>query len=106
MIAFQIMLLHLAFLTFRAYRSVKDKSLRSYGASFWVFVGFITFNTQYYPLDVDPVCVYYWVLAGAILKLPTIDKQVQDEKRQELESNDLQVDEQLKEKKIIASAPI
>jgi len=106
MIAFQIMLLHLAFLTFRAYRSVKDKSLRSYGASFWVFVGFITLNTQYYPLDVDPVSVYYWVLAGAILKLPTIDKQVQDEKHQKLESNDLQVDEQLKEKKIIASAPI
>jgi len=106
MIAFQIMLLHLAFLTFRAYRSVKDKSLRSYGASFWVFVAFITLNTQYYPLDVDPVSVYYWVLAGAILKLPTIDKQVQDEKHQELESNDLQVDEQLKEKKIIASAPI
>ena len=106
MIAFQIMLLHLTFLTFRAYRSVKDKSLRSYGASFWVFIGFITLNTQYYPLDVDPVSVYYWVLAGAILKLPTIDKQVQDEKHQELESNDLQVDEQLKEKKIIASAPI
>ena len=106
MIAFQIMLLHLAFLTFRAYRSVKDKSLRSYGASFWVFVGFITLNTQYYPLDVDPVSVYYWVLAGTILKLPTIDKQVQDEKHQELESNDLQVHQQLKEKKIIASAPI
>ncbi|MEG4631596.1 hormogonium polysaccharide biosynthesis protein HpsL [Microcoleus sp. AR_TQ3_B6] len=106
MIAFQVMLLHLAFLTFRAYRSVKDKSLRSYGASFWVFVGFITVNTQYYPLDVDPVSVYYWVLAGAILKLPTIDKQVQDEKHQELESNDWQVHQQLKEKKIIASAPI
>jgi hypothetical protein len=106
MIAFQVMLLHLAFLTFRAYRSVKDKSLRSYGASFWVFVGFITLNTQYYPLDVDPVSVYYWVLAGAILKLPTIDKQVQDEKHQELESNDLEVHQQLKEKKIIASAPI
>ncbi|MEG5041952.1 MULTISPECIES: hormogonium polysaccharide biosynthesis protein HpsL [unclassified Microcoleus] len=106
MIAFQIMVLHLAFLTFRAYRSVKDKSLRSYGASFWVFVGFITINPQYYPLDVDPVSVYYWVLAGAILKLPKIDKQVQDEKPQELESNDLQVHQQLKEKKIIASAPI
>jgi hypothetical protein len=106
MIAFQIMLLHLAFLTFRAYRSVKDKSLRSYGASFWVFVGFITLNTQYYPLDVDPVSVYYWVFAGAILKLPTIDKQVQEEKQQELESNDWQVHQQLKEKKIIASAPI
>ena len=106
MIAFQIMLLHLAFLTFRAYRSVKDKSLRSYGASFWVFVAFITINTQYYPLDVDPVSVYYWVLAGAILKLPKIDKQVQDEKHQEVESNELQVHQPLKEKKIIASSPI
>ncbi|MEG4005529.1 hormogonium polysaccharide biosynthesis protein HpsL [Microcoleus sp. Pol11C1] len=106
MISFQIMLLHLAFLTFIAYRSVKDKSLRSYGASFWVFVAFITINTQYYPLDVDPVCVYYWVLAGAILKLPKIDKQVQDEKHQEVESNELQVHQPLKEKKIIASSPI
>ncbi|MEG4489598.1 hormogonium polysaccharide biosynthesis protein HpsL [Microcoleus sp. D2_18a_B4] len=106
MISFQIMLLHLAFLTFRAYRSVKDKSLRSYGASFWVFVAFITINTQYYPLDVDPVSVYYWVLAGAILKLPKIDKQVQDEKQQEVESNELQVHQRLNEKKIIASSPI
>ncbi|MEG4490746.1 hormogonium polysaccharide biosynthesis protein HpsL [Microcoleus sp. D3_18_C4] len=106
MISFQVMLLHLAFLTFRSYRSVKDKSLRSYGASFWVFVAFITINTQYYPLDVDPVSVYYWVLAGAILKLPKIDKQVQDEKQQEVESNELQVHQPLKEKKIIASSPI
>ncbi|MEP6518061.1 hormogonium polysaccharide biosynthesis protein HpsL [Microcoleus vaginatus] len=106
MISFQIMLLHLAFLTFRAYRSVKDKSLRSYGASFWVFVAFITINTQWYPLDVDPVSVYYWVLAGAILKLPKIDKQVQDEKHHEVESNELQVHQPLKEKKIIASSPI
>ncbi|MEG4310492.1 MULTISPECIES: hormogonium polysaccharide biosynthesis protein HpsL [unclassified Microcoleus] len=106
MISFQMMLLHLAFLTFRAYRSVKDKSLRSYGASFWVFVAFITINTQYYPLDVDPVSVYYWVLAGAILKLPKIDKQVQDEKQQEVESNELQVHQPLKEKKILSSSPI
>ncbi|MEG5001473.1 hormogonium polysaccharide biosynthesis protein HpsL [Microcoleus sp. B4-D4] len=106
MIAFQIMLLHLAFLTFRAYRAVKDKNLRSYGASFWVFVGFITINPQYYPLDVDPVSVYYWVLAGAILKLPKIDKQVQDEKHLELEGDELQVNQQLKEKKILASSPI
>ncbi|HSF75673.1 MAG TPA: hypothetical protein VLA84_17895, partial [Microcoleus sp.] len=68
--------------------------------------GFITINTQYYPLDVDPVSVYYWVLAGAILKLPKIDKQVQDEKHQEVESNEFQVHQPLKEKKIIASSPI
>lgn len=106
MIAFQLMVLHLAFLTFRAYRSVKDRSLRTYGASFWVFVAFITVNTQYYPLDVDPVSVYYWVLAGAILKLPKIDKQVQDEKHEEVDVDELETRQQLKEKKIIASAPI
>ncbi|HAT14676.1 MAG TPA: hypothetical protein DCS91_14880, partial [Microcoleaceae bacterium UBA11344] len=106
MIAFQVMVLHLTFLTFQAYRSVKDKTLRTYGASFWVFVAFISINTQYYPLDVDPVSVYYWVLAGAILKLPKIDKQVQDEKSQEVDLAELQVHQQLQEKKIIASAPI
>lgn len=106
MIAFQLMVLHLAFLTFRAYRSVKDKNLRTYGASFWVFVAFITINTQYYPLDVDPVSVYYWVWAGVILKLPKIDKQVQDEKSPEMDLADLQIRQQLKEKKIIASAPL
>ncbi len=106
MIAFQLMVLHLTFLTFRAYRSVKDRSLRTYGASFWVFVAFITINTQYYPLDVDPVSVYYWVLAGAILKLPKIDKQVQDEKHEEVDLDELETRQQLKEKKIIAAAPI
>ncbi|XZN93955.1 MAG: hormogonium polysaccharide biosynthesis protein HpsL [Microcoleus sp.] len=106
MIAFQLMVLHLAFLTFRAYRSVKDKNLRTYGASFWVFVAFITINTQYYPLDVDPVSVYYWVLAGAILKLPKIDKQVQEEKNEEVDVDELPDRQQLKEKKILASSPI
>lgn len=105
-IAFQVMVLHLAFLTFKAYRYVKDKSLRSYGASFWVFVGFITINPQYYPLDVDPVSVYYWVLAGAILKLPKIDKQVQDEKHMDVEPEEWEVRQSHKEKKLIASAPI
>lgn len=61
--------------TFRAYRSVKDQSLRSYGACFWVFVLFISINTYYYPLDVDPVAVYYWFFAGVLLKLPELDKQ-------------------------------
>lgn len=105
-IAFQVMVLHLAFLTFKAYRSVKDKNLRSYGASFWVFVAFITINPQYYPLDVDPVSVYYWVLAGAILKLPKIDKQVQEEKHLDVEPEELQIRQSYKEKKLIASAPI
>ncbi len=61
--------------TFKAYRSVKDKNIRSFGASFWVFVLIISYNTYYYPLDVDPVAVYYWYFAGVIYRLPEIDRQ-------------------------------
>jgi hypothetical protein len=35
----------------------------------------MSYNTYYYPLDVDPVAVYYWFFAGVLLKLPEIDKQ-------------------------------
>jgi hypothetical protein len=67
----------ITFTTFKAYRSVKEKNLRSFGASFWVFVLIISYNTYYYPLDVDPVCVYYWYAAGIIYRLPEIDKEEQ-----------------------------
>ncbi|MDY6936770.1 MAG: hormogonium polysaccharide biosynthesis protein HpsL [Cyanobacteriota bacterium] len=73
--------------TFKAYRSVKDKSLRSYGCALWVFIVFISYQTYYYPLDVDPVAVYYWMVAGAILKLPDIEKQeLEKQKEQETPS--------------------
>jgi len=68
---------------FKSYRSVKDKNLRSFGASFWVFVLIISYNTYYYPLDVDPVCVYYWYAVGVIYRLPDIDKE--EQKRKALE---------------------
>ena len=107
MLAFMAMLLQLTFLTFLAYRSVRDRSLRGYGASLWVFIAFFTFNPQYYPLDVDPVGVYYWVMAGVILKLPKIDKQLQEEKQKKVELNESQLNQQqLREKKNIASSPI
>ncbi|NJL46100.1 MAG: hypothetical protein HC922_11130 [Leptolyngbyaceae cyanobacterium SM2_3_12] len=60
--------------TFKAYRSIKDPNLRGYGASMWVFVLFISIFPYYYPLDVDPVNVYYWLAAGIVLKLPEIDQ--------------------------------
>jgi hypothetical protein len=34
----------------------------------------ISYNTYYYPLDVDPVAVYYWFFAGIALKLPELDR--------------------------------
>lgn len=68
--------------TFRAYRSVKDKNLRGIGASYWVFILFISYQTYYYPLDVDPVSVYYWYMIGVVLKLPAVAEQ----ERQKLEA--------------------
>ncbi|MEC4812482.1 MAG: hormogonium polysaccharide biosynthesis protein HpsL [Scytonema sp. PMC 1069.18] len=60
---------------FRTYRSIKNRNFRSYAAALWVFILFISYNTYYYPLDVDPVAVYYWFAAGILVKLPVIDKQ-------------------------------
>jgi hypothetical protein len=74
-IAFLILVTVLTISTFKAYRSGRDKTLRSYGAALWLFVCAMSYNTYYYPLDVDPVAVYYWFFAGAILKLPEIEKQ-------------------------------
>ncbi len=65
--------------TFKAYRKVKDKNLRGSGAALWVFILFVSYNTYYYPLDVDPVAVYYWFMAGVILKLPELDKEIEPE---------------------------
>ncbi|TVQ09587.1 MAG: hypothetical protein EA368_09130 [Leptolyngbya sp. DLM2.Bin27] len=67
--------------TFRAYRSIKDPNLRGYGAAMWVFVLFISIFPYYYPLDVDPVNIYYWLAAGIVLKLPEIDQRERLEER-------------------------
>ncbi|MCT7955663.1 hormogonium polysaccharide biosynthesis protein HpsL [Laspinema palackyanum] len=77
---FLIFVTTLTYLAFKTYRSVKDKNLRGYGASYWVFILFISYNTYYYPLDVDPVAVYYWVFAGLLFKLPDLDREVAQEK--------------------------
>jgi hypothetical protein len=61
--------------TFKAYRSIKDQNLRGYGAAMFTFVLFISYFPYYYPLDVDPVNVYYWLAAGIALKLPDLDRQ-------------------------------
>lgn len=65
----------LTVVTFRVYRNTKDKDLRSYAASMWVFVCFISYSPYYYPLDVDPVGVYYWLAAGIVLKIPELERQ-------------------------------
>lgn len=65
----------LTVVTFRVYRNTKDKNLRSYAASMWVFILFISYSPYYYPLDVDPVGVYYWLAAGIVLKIPELERQ-------------------------------
>jgi len=73
-ILFVILVTTLTIACFRAYRSIKDKNLRGYGAVLWTFVLVISYNTYYYPLDVDPVAVYYWFFAGVALRLPELDR--------------------------------
>ncbi|MCU0551075.1 MAG: hormogonium polysaccharide biosynthesis protein HpsL [Leptolyngbya sp. Prado105] len=73
-VLFLVLVTVLTIACFRAYRSVKDKNLRGYGAVLWTFVLVISYNTYYYPLDVDPVAVYYWFFAGIALKLPELDR--------------------------------
>ncbi|USR90876.1 hormogonium polysaccharide biosynthesis protein HpsL [Phormidium yuhuli AB48] len=66
--------------TFKIWRSLKDKIWRSYAASFWVFIFFISYQTYYYPLDVDPVAVYYWMVVGLVLRLPDIEREDLEER--------------------------
>jgi cell division protein FtsW (lipid II flippase) len=76
-IAFLIVVSVLTYLVFKAYRSLRDRTLRSYAAPLSCFILFISYNTYYYPLDVDPVAIYYWFFAGAVLKLPQIERDEQ-----------------------------
>lgn len=71
--------------TFKTYRSVKNPVLRNYGACLWTFVLFISYFPYYYPLDVDPVAVYYWLAIGIIIALPKIDQQGDFQDRQDKE---------------------
>ncbi|MEB3217832.1 MAG: hormogonium polysaccharide biosynthesis protein HpsL [Nostocales cyanobacterium 94392] len=72
---------------FQTYRKVKNRNFRGYGAALWVFILFISYNTYYYPLDVDPVAVYYWFFAGVLFKLPEIDKleRLKEEQNQQVQ---------------------
>ncbi|WP_339459374.1 hormogonium polysaccharide biosynthesis protein HpsL [Nodularia spumigena] len=74
-LAFLALVTTLTITGFKAYRSIKDPNLRTYAAALWIFILFISYNTYYYPLDVDPVAVYYWFFAGVLFKMPLLDKQ-------------------------------
>jgi hypothetical protein len=74
LLAFLGVVTTLVWVTFKGCLSLQNRSLRQYGISFLLFIFLISCNTYYYPLDVDPVNVYYWFLAGVTLKLPSIEK--------------------------------
>jgi hypothetical protein len=82
-LAFLIFVTVLTYVTFKAYRNLRDPILRNYAAAFWIYILFISYNTYYYPLDVDPAAVYYWFIAGVLLKLPVI---VRQERKEALEA--------------------
>jgi hypothetical protein len=84
LLALMAFMTNLVVVTFKNYRSVKTSSIRNFGASFWVFILVITYFPYWYPLDTDPVAVYYWFFAGILLKLPVIDRQ--EIKQAELEA--------------------
>jgi hypothetical protein len=77
-IVYMVFLTTLLYYTFKAYQSLKDPALRSFAASFWVFMLVISYLPYWYPLDTDPVAVYYWLFAGVILRLPELEKQEND----------------------------
>jgi hypothetical protein len=85
LLLFLVLVTTLTVITFKAYKQVKDKNLRGLGAALWTFILVISYNTYYYPLDVDPVAVYYWFVAGMILKLPVLDQE-KDEDEEVIET--------------------
>ncbi len=86
--------------TFKVYRATRDKNLRSYAASMWVFVLFISYCPYYYPLDVDPVGVYYWLAAGIILKIPELERQEREKIALEQPLGDAEVPKSNRRKRV------
>lgn len=82
--AFLLFVTTITILGFEAYHQLIDHSLWGYGIIFWIFIVLISYNPYWYPLDTDPVAVYYWFLIGVLFKLPKIQQQeLQKEQQQE-----------------------
>ncbi len=96
--AFMVFITHINVITFRKYAALKDPILRNFAGGFWVFLLVIGYMPYWYPLDTDPVCVYYWLFVGILLKLPLIDREEAD-KKQLLSENRGETDEQVHQKK-------
>ncbi|MGK7945814.1 MAG: hypothetical protein AB4058_15235 [Microcystaceae cyanobacterium] len=71
--AFIVVIATVALQSLRSYLTLKSPTIRLVGLTFLVFIFFVSCNIYYYPLAVDPVAVYYWLLAGVMLKLPELE---------------------------------
>ena len=72
-ITFFLLVTILTVVTLRVYQSLQTANFKRFALCLWVFILFISYNTYYYPLAVDPVAVYYWFYAGILLRLPKIE---------------------------------
>jgi len=79
LISFLLFTTNITIVTFQSNRKLKTKVLRDFGSSYWVFIMIISYFPYWYPLDTDPVAVYYWLLVGIMIKLPVLDKQEQEQ---------------------------
>ncbi len=59
----------------RSYASVRDPGLRSVAAAFLALLLWTLFyNVKAQYIDVDPLNVYFWLLAGLLFKLPALER--------------------------------
>ena len=73
--AFIIFTTHLTYLSFKNAWSIRDKVTRNFTSCFAVFIPVMGYFTFWYPLDTDPVNVYYWMFAGIVFRANTIDQE-------------------------------
>lgn len=76
--AFLGLVTQITILGFKSYHQLKEHSLWGYGIIIWVFVCLISYNPYWYPLDTDPIAIYYWFGIGVLFKLPKIKQQEQE----------------------------
>jgi hypothetical protein len=89
--AFMIFITRLCQITYKDFRSLKNRILKNFAACFWVFLLIIGYFPYWYPLDTDPVAVYFWMFAGIMLRFPKIDKEEAEKERKLLEEHIEQV---------------
>lgn len=77
LISFLILVSMIVFFIFKTYQLLTNKSLKNLCICLGMFILLISYNVYYYPLIVDPIAVYYWLVIGIIFKLPEIDKNLE-----------------------------